>query len=177
MDGHNVFFAQVETVAIFKNPPAIVPSPYKGRLTRRPHHRPQIPTTGEQINAAAAFVPQPNFASTSTSRGTGSSIQLAADVAATFAKYGAPSTFSSFDGHLQEVSSTSPFATPTTSTPSSASLTQMATVGSPASILTLTSDDGKGEDQLLRPLLGSVSSGIKCLVKILCSILVHKFIC
>ena len=48
----------VESVAILKNPPVIVHCPYKGRLTRKPNHRPQLPTRGEQINAAQAFVPR-----------------------------------------------------------------------------------------------------------------------
>ena len=34
---------------------------YKGQLTRSPHHRPQLSTNGEQVNAAAAFGPQPAF--------------------------------------------------------------------------------------------------------------------
>jgi hypothetical protein len=137
VDGYDVFSAQVETVAILKNPPVIAPSPYKGRLTRRPHHKAQVPTRGEQCNAAAAFVPQPNFAS----------ISARWEVAAEIANYGQPSMFSSFDGHLQEVPSTSSLATPTTSPPSNASVTQLASGSSPASITTLTSDDGKGEEQ------------------------------
>lgn len=53
-----MFSAQFETVAILKNPPIIVPSPYKGRLGRKPHHKPQLPTRIEQVNAARAFVLQ-----------------------------------------------------------------------------------------------------------------------
>ena len=53
----------VETIAILKNPPILACSPYKGHLARslRPHHRPQLPTRGEQVNAAVAFIPQPDF--------------------------------------------------------------------------------------------------------------------
>lgn len=58
VEANDVFSAQVETVAILKHVAVIPRSPYKGRLTRRPHHRPQIPLRGEQINAANAFVPQ-----------------------------------------------------------------------------------------------------------------------
>jgi hypothetical protein len=58
VEASDVFSAQVETVAVLKNPPVLARSPYKGRLTRKPHHRPQHPTRGEQVNAAAAFVPQ-----------------------------------------------------------------------------------------------------------------------
>jgi hypothetical protein len=57
VEGHDIFSAQVETVAVYKNPPVLVRSPYKGRTTKRPHHRAQIPTRGEQINSAAAFIP------------------------------------------------------------------------------------------------------------------------
>ena len=56
MEAHDIFSAQVETVAVLKNPPTIVRSPYKGRIAKRPQHRPQIPTREEQANAAAAFV-------------------------------------------------------------------------------------------------------------------------
>jgi hypothetical protein len=62
VEPNNVFSAQVEGIAILKNPPIIVRSPYKGKLTRRPHHKPQVPTGGEQINTTV-FVPQPCFAS------------------------------------------------------------------------------------------------------------------
>ena len=76
---HMIFFtAQVETVALLKNPPTIVRSPYKGRLTRRPQHRPQIPTRGEQVNAAAAFVSHPDFDSTSDSANSGARAQAPA---------------------------------------------------------------------------------------------------
>ena len=63
VEANDVFSAQVETIAILKNPPILARSPYKGRLARslRPHHRPQLPTRGEQVNAAAAFIPQPDF--------------------------------------------------------------------------------------------------------------------
>jgi hypothetical protein len=63
VEANDVFSAQVETIAILKNPPILTRSPYKGRLARslRPHHRPQLPTRGEQVNAAAAFIPQPDF--------------------------------------------------------------------------------------------------------------------
>lgn len=66
VEAHDIFSAHVETVAMLKNPPAIIRSPYKGILTKRPHHRPQIPTRGEQVNAATAFLSQPNFGSVST---------------------------------------------------------------------------------------------------------------
>ena len=61
MESHNFFSAQVETVIVLKKPPTIARSPYKSHLTRRPHHRPQLPTRGEQVNAAVAFVPHPSF--------------------------------------------------------------------------------------------------------------------
>jgi len=61
VEANDVFSAQVETIAILKKPPVIARSPYKGRLARRPHHRPQLPTRGDQVNAAAAFLPQPDF--------------------------------------------------------------------------------------------------------------------
>lgn len=41
--------------------PVSFTSPYKGRLLRKPQHRPQVTSRGEQVNAAEAFVPQPNF--------------------------------------------------------------------------------------------------------------------
>jgi len=53
-----------------KKPPTIARSPYKGRLTRRPHHSPQVPTRGEQINAAVAFVPQLDFGPIITNKST-----------------------------------------------------------------------------------------------------------
>ncbi len=61
VDGNDVFSAQVETVAILKNPPILTRSPYKGRLTRKPQHHPQLPTRQEQVNATMAFVPHPSF--------------------------------------------------------------------------------------------------------------------
>ena len=66
MEAHDIFTAQVETVAVLKNPPVIVRSPYKGQITKQPHHRPQVPSRGEQleVNAARVFIPQPNFGST-----------------------------------------------------------------------------------------------------------------
>jgi hypothetical protein len=60
VEANNVFLAHIESVTILKNPPTLQRSPYKTRLTKRPHHRPQLPTRSEQINAAAAFVPQPD---------------------------------------------------------------------------------------------------------------------
>lgn len=60
VDANDVFSAKVEAVTILKNPPVLVRSPYRGQ-TRRPQHRPQLPTRGEQVGAAVAFVPQPNF--------------------------------------------------------------------------------------------------------------------
>ena len=78
VQAHDIFSAQVETVALLKNPPTIVRSPYKGRLTRRPQHRPQIPTRGEQVNAAAAFVSHPDFDSTSDSANSGAQAQAPA---------------------------------------------------------------------------------------------------
>jgi len=63
-ESYDTFSAQVEAIVILKNPPVLAPSPYKGRLTRRPLHRPQLPTRGEQLNAAEAFVPQPAFRQT-----------------------------------------------------------------------------------------------------------------
>jgi len=68
VEPHDIFSAQVESVAVLKNPPTIVRSPYKGRIIKRPHHRPQIPTRGEQVNAAEAFVSEshPLFGSSST---------------------------------------------------------------------------------------------------------------
>ena len=93
LEAHDVFSAQVEAISVLKNPPVITRSPYKGRITKRPHHRPQIPTRGGKLNAAAAFVPQPNFASTSAIRHT-----VAPDIAATFAAHGAPSTYITISG-------------------------------------------------------------------------------
>ena len=57
---NNVSSAHVENIAILKNPPTLSRSPYKTRLTKRPHHQPQLPTRSEQVNAAAAFVPHPD---------------------------------------------------------------------------------------------------------------------
>lgn len=61
IDPNDVFSAQVESVAILTGPPVLVRSPYKGRLTRRPHHKPQIPTRGEQVNSALAFIPRLDY--------------------------------------------------------------------------------------------------------------------
>ena len=60
VDANDVFSAKVEAVTVLKNPPVVVRSPYRGQ-TRRPQHRPQLPTRREQVNAAVAFVPQPDF--------------------------------------------------------------------------------------------------------------------
>ena len=92
VEAHDVFSAKVEAVSVLKNPPVIVRSPFKGR-TKRPHHRPQIPTRGEQVSAANAFVPQPNFGLTSTTHQT-----VAANIAATFPTHGAPSTYITISG-------------------------------------------------------------------------------
>lgn len=59
VEPYDTFSAQVEAVVILKKPPVLVRSPYKGRLTRPPHHRPQLPTRNEHVNAAEAFVPKP----------------------------------------------------------------------------------------------------------------------
>ena len=59
VEANDVFSALVENVSILKNPPILPTSPYKARLAKRPHHRPQLPTRNEQVNAAAAFVPHP----------------------------------------------------------------------------------------------------------------------
>jgi len=67
VEAHDVFSAQVESVAILKKAPVIARSPFKGR-TKCPQHRPQILTRGEQVNAATAFVSQPNIGLTSTAR-------------------------------------------------------------------------------------------------------------
>lgn len=40
--------------------PTLPRSPYKTRLTKRPHHRGQLPKRSEQVNAATAFVPHPD---------------------------------------------------------------------------------------------------------------------
>jgi hypothetical protein len=93
---YDTFSAQVEAVVILKNPPVLAPSPYKGRLTRRPLHRPQLPTRGEQLNAAEAFVPQPAFGQTSPGL----------------------STIPALDGRADEVAVTS--QTPTAAIPSTA---------------------------------------------------------
>lgn len=61
MEATDVFSAHVESVAVLKNPPMIARSPYKGRIMRRPQHRPQLPSRGEQVNASVAFIPRPNF--------------------------------------------------------------------------------------------------------------------
>lgn len=92
-EAHDVFSAQVEAVLVLKNPPVIVRSPFKGRTNKRPHHRPQIPTRGEQVNAAAAFVSQPDVGSTSATHQT-----VPTNIAATFAAHGAPSTFITISG-------------------------------------------------------------------------------
>ena len=60
VEANDVFSAHVENVAILKNPPTLPRSPYKTRLTKRPHHLPQLPKRSEQVNAAAAFVPHPD---------------------------------------------------------------------------------------------------------------------
>ena len=83
VEAHDIFSAQVETVALLKNPPTIVRSPYKGRITKRPQHRPQIPTRGEQVNAAAAFVSRTNFDSTSDSANLNSGPQAQAPATTT----------------------------------------------------------------------------------------------
>ena len=71
VDANDVFSAHVENVSILKKPPTLPRSPYKNRTTKKPHHRPQLPTRSEQINAAAAFVPRfhsnPNSPRTSKS--------------------------------------------------------------------------------------------------------------
>lgn len=61
VEPNDVFSAQVETVAILQKPPVLAPSSYKGRQIRRPHHKPQLPSRSEQINAAQAFVPRLEF--------------------------------------------------------------------------------------------------------------------
>jgi len=77
VEATDVFSAQVETIVILKKPPVLAPSPYKGRLTKRPHHKPQLPTRGEQVNAAAAFLPpQPDFSAMTTSKSTITSLQV-----------------------------------------------------------------------------------------------------
>lgn len=70
VDANDIFSAQVESVVILKKPPVLARSPYKGRLTRRPVHKPQLPTRGEQVNAAAAFLPQPDFGLITTGKPT-----------------------------------------------------------------------------------------------------------
>jgi len=70
MEPYDTFSAQVEAVVILKKPPILVRSPYKGRLTRPPHHRPQLPTRSEHVNAAEAFVPKSDFGSTTASQFT-----------------------------------------------------------------------------------------------------------
>ena len=58
VDANDVFSAHVENISILKKPPTLPRSPYKNRTTKKPHHRPQLPTRSEQVNAAAAFVPR-----------------------------------------------------------------------------------------------------------------------
>ena len=116
VEAHDIFSAQVETVAVLKNPPTIVRSPYKGRIIKRPHHRPQIPTREEQVNAAAAFISNPDVGSSSTGYGIHAQ---------------APASASS-------INPTNPTSVNTPPPPYAA---QLASAGSAASILTLTSDD------------------------------------
>jgi hypothetical protein len=59
VEANDIFSALVESVVILKIPLTLPRSPYKTRLLKRPHHRPQIPTRSEQVNAATAFVPLP----------------------------------------------------------------------------------------------------------------------
>ena len=92
VEAHDVFSAHVEAILILKKAPVIAPSPFKGR-GKRPQHRPQIPTRGEQVNAATAFVPQPCIGLTPTTHRT-----VAGNTAATFATHGAPSTFITISG-------------------------------------------------------------------------------
>ena len=93
VEAHDIFSAKVEAVSVLKNPPVIVRSPFKGR-TKRPHHRPQIRTRGEQVSAANGFVPQPNFGLTSTTHHW----TVAANIAATFPTHGAPLTYITISG-------------------------------------------------------------------------------
>jgi hypothetical protein len=41
VEANDVFSAHVESVVILKNAPPLPRSPYKGKLTKIPHHRPQ----------------------------------------------------------------------------------------------------------------------------------------
>jgi hypothetical protein len=70
VDATDIFSAQVESIVILKKPPIIACSPYKGWLTRRSIHKPQLLTRGEQLNAAAVFLPQPNFGLITTGKAT-----------------------------------------------------------------------------------------------------------
>jgi hypothetical protein len=92
VEAHNVFSAHVEAISILKKAPVIAPSPFKGQ-GKRPQHRPQIPTRGEQVNAATAFIPQPGIGLTPTAHRT-----VAGNIAATFATHRAPSTFITISG-------------------------------------------------------------------------------
>ena len=70
MEPYDTFSVQVEAMVILKKPPILVRSPYKGHLTRPPHHRPQLPTRSEHVNAAEAFVPKSDLGSTTASQFT-----------------------------------------------------------------------------------------------------------
>ena len=95
VEAHDIFSAQVETIAVLKNPPPMMRSPYKGQLTKRPHHRAQIPTRREQVNAATAFKSRRNIGSTST---------LPADELATASPAPSISTLVSDDGKAEDMS-------------------------------------------------------------------------
>jgi len=70
MELYNTFSAQIEAVVILKKLPILVCSPYKGHLTKPPHHRPQLPTRSEHVNAAEAFVPKSDLGLTTVSQFT-----------------------------------------------------------------------------------------------------------
>ena len=115
-EAHDVFSAQVEAVAVLKNPPLVARSPYKGRISKRPHHRAQVPSRGEQVNAAATFVSRPEY-----SLGSEAGNQQLADTIPFGASFRMRSrtegdsglSSPSFEGHLRELSPTPSNMSPT----------------------------------------------------------------
>jgi hypothetical protein len=116
-EAHDIFSAQVEVVAVLKNPPLIARSPYKGRISKRPHHKAQVPTRGEQINAAAAFISHPEYSlcSETDSQQMVDSMPLGATLrmrSRTEGDIGVSNP--SFDSHLRELSVMSSSSSSTT---------------------------------------------------------------
>lgn len=65
---YDTFSAKIESISVLSPPPVVRRSPYKETIyTRKPKPMPQMPTRGEQVQAAKVFgpmlgkIPQPNF--------------------------------------------------------------------------------------------------------------------